>query len=93
MTLTRAAIQVFPASTLLQVARSSDLPVLDHEAIYPAELGRVVGNQNAAIRHYNGGNQHVISADDQPPTGQVRTNPTVLSGSGVIERQRGELLP
>jgi hypothetical protein len=29
----------------------------------------------------------------RPRPGQVRTNPTVLFGSGIIERQRDELLP
>src|SRR5262249_26857104 len=69
------------------------LPVLDHEAGNSTELGRIVGNQGAALCQCNGGDQHVIAADEQSLRGQVRTNPTVPFGSGVIERQRGELLP
>jgi hypothetical protein len=69
------------------------LPVLDHEASNPAELGRIVGNQGAAPCQRNGGDQQVIAADEQAPPGQVRTNPTVLFGSAIIERQGGELLP
>ncbi len=73
--------------------RSWDLPILDHEASNPAELGRVVGNQGAALCQRNRVDQHVIAADEQSPLGQVRTNPAVLFGGGIIERKRNELLP
>ena len=71
---------------LQQSLCSGDLPVFDHEAGNPAELGDVVRDERAAVRQGDGGNHQVVGADRLTPGGQLGSGWTVYLRRSIVER-------
>lgn len=63
------------------------MPIFDHEAGHPAELGSVVRHSRAAVRQGDGRDLHVIRADDLPQRFQMNAKRGKLVGRRVIEWQ------